>query len=128
VQNAVAELAPRDAAILVPPPFHPIVRRDAIYGLLQTWMPSGLGTEEVLRRLALPDRDRLGTEAVRRELEASRPAVVLFTGRREIFYSDEQSAAIASYLGDHASEYRRVVGLAPPVWVRADLVPGSRAE
>jgi hypothetical protein len=63
---------------------------------------------------------------MRRELGDG--ALVLFTGRREVFYSDEQTAAIAGYLEAHASEYRRVVGIAPPLWLRADLVPTARAE
>ena len=125
VQNAVLELAPRGARVMVPPPFHPVARRDAFYGLIQTWMPSGLTTEETLRRLALPAGERLGATVYRRELEASRPAVVLFTGAREYFYSDEQAGAIAGYLADHASEYRRVVGLEPALWVRADLVAAA---
>jgi hypothetical protein len=130
VQNAVLELAPRDQPILVAPPFHPIVRRDAVYGLIQTPMPSGATTEETLRRLAVPVAARFGTEVVRRELETSRPAVVLFTGRPEFFYSGEQAKAIAGYLADHAREYRRVVGIEPALWVRADLVGAEavRAE
>jgi hypothetical protein len=121
-QHAVLELAPPDEPIAVPPPFHPIARKDAFYGLIHTWMPSELTTEETLRRLALPHRERVGTPAYRRELEQSRPAVVLFTGERETWYSPEQSAAIADYLGDHANDYRRVDGLSPAIWVRADLV------
>jgi hypothetical protein len=125
VQNAVVRLAPPDQPILVPAPFHPIVRRDAIYGLLRTSMPSGLTTAEVMRRLALPHHDRLGASAIRRELEANRPAVVLFTGQREDFYSDEQTDAIAGYLADHAGEYQRAAGIAPPLWVRGDLVAAA---
>jgi hypothetical protein len=130
VQNAVIELAPSDEPILVAPPFHPIVRRDALYGLIQTPMPSGVTTEETLRRLGVPAAARFGTEVYRRELEQSRPAVVLFTGQPEFFYSGEQAKAIAGYLSDHARDYRRVVGLEPALWVRADLVAaaGPRAE
>jgi hypothetical protein len=124
-QHVVLELAPPDARIVVPPPFHPIARRDAFYGLIHTWMPSGLTTEETLRRLALPNHERVGTAAYRRELEESRPAVVLFTGGREISYSPEQSAAIAGYLVEHAGDYRRVDGVAPALWVRADLLVAS---
>jgi hypothetical protein len=68
--------------------------------------------------------------AIRRDLEANRPAVVLFTGQREDFYSDEQTDAIAGYLADHAGEYQRAAGIAPPLWVRGDLVAAGpeRAE
>ena len=128
-QRAVIALAPAGERIAVPPPFHPVTRRDAFYGLIHTWMPSGLTTEETLRRLALPHHERLGAPAYRRELEQSRPAVVLFTtGGREGFYSPEQSAALAGYLDDHARDYRRVDGLSPALWVRADLVVASPAQ
>jgi len=125
VQRVILELAPPEARIAVPPPFHPIARRDAFYGLIQTWLPSGVTTEQTLRALALPHADQVGEPAYRRELEASRPAVVLFTGRREFFYSPEQAAAIDDYLTAHADEYRRVVGLEPALWVRADLVAAA---
>jgi hypothetical protein len=128
VQRVVLELAPPDARIVVPPPFHPVARRDAFYALIHTWLPSGLTTEETLRRLALPHADRLGERAYRRELESSRPAVVLFTGRPEFFYSPEQAAAIDGYLREHAGDYRRVLGLEPALWVRADLVAAAAAR
>jgi hypothetical protein len=129
LQNAIIELAPRGERILVAPPFHPIVRRDALYALIQTPMPSGVTTEETLRRLALPAAARLGTEVYRGELEASRPAVVLFTGQPEFYYSPEQAKAITGYLADHAHEYQRAGGLEPTLWVRADLVASDpRAE
>jgi hypothetical protein len=125
-QHAVLALAPPGERIAVPPPFHPITRHDALYGLIHTWMPSGLTTEETLRRLGLPHHERLATAAYRRELEQSRPAVVVpFTSGRDAFYSPEQSAAIAGYLGDHAHDYRRVDGLSPALWVRADLLVAS---
>jgi hypothetical protein len=125
VQRVILELAPPEARIVVPPPFHPVARRDSFYALIQTWLPSGVTTEETLRELALPHADRLGEPAYRRELETSRPAVVLFTGRREFFYSPEQAAAIDGYLQEHADDYRRVVGLEPPLWVRADLLAAA---
>jgi hypothetical protein len=130
VHRAILELAPPGARIAVPPPFHPIARRDAFYALIQTWLPSGVTTEDTLRRLDLPHADQLGEPAYRRQLEESRPAVVLFTGRREFFYSDEQARAIDGFLAAHASEYRRVVGLEPALWVRGDLVAArpARAE
>jgi len=101
------------------------VRRDAFYGLVQTWMPSGLTTEETLRRLALPYRERLGAAVYLRELEETRPAVVLFTDER-VLYSPEQRQAIAAYLADHARDYRRVGTITPALWVRADLVIASQ--
>jgi hypothetical protein len=125
-QHAVLELAPSDARIVVPPPFHPIARRDAFYALIHTWMPSGLTSEETLRRLALPNHQRVGIAAYREQLEQSRPAVILFTTEgRETLYSPEQSAAIAGYLVEHAGDYRRADGLAPTLWVRADLAVAS---
>lgn len=124
-QRIVLELAPPDARIVVPPPFHPITRRDAFYSLIHTWMPSGLTSEETLRRLSLPNHARVGTSAYRRELEESRPAVVLYTEGEMISYSPEQSAAIAGYLVEHADDYRRVDGLSPALWVRADLAVAS---
>jgi hypothetical protein len=127
VQRVVLQLAPEESRIVVPPPFHPVSRRDAFYALIQTWLPSGLTTEATLRHLALPHAERLGESAYRRELEASRPAVVLFTGRPEFFYSPEQAAAIDGYLRAHANDYRRVLGLEPALWVRSDLVAAGAA-
>ena len=124
-QRLVAELAPPDARIAVAPPFHPVVRRDAFYGLVQTWMPSGLTTEETLRRLALPYRERVGAAVYLRELEETRPAVVLFTDER-VLYSPEQRQAIAAYLTRHVRDYRRVGTITPALWVRADLVVASQ--
>jgi hypothetical protein len=122
VQRAVLELAPPEARIVVPPPFHPMVRHDALYGLIQTWLPSGLTTEQAMRQLELPYADRRGAAYYRQELEEHRPAVILFTGRREFYYSPEQAEAISSYLSQHSAEYRSVVGLRPTLWVRGDLL------
>ncbi len=123
VQQAILEIAPEDSTIMVPPPFHPIARRDALYGLIHSWAPNGTSPEDLLRELDLdPYQEMKQVSRYRSELEENRPAVILFTGRMEFFYSAEQAQAIATYLDAHVTEYRRLVGISPPLYVRTDLV------
>lgn len=127
VQRAIVELTEPDARIVVPPPFHPVNRHDAFYGLVHAFVPAGANTEEAMRQLDLPYRERRNTASYRRELEEQAPALVLFTGRSESFYSAEQSEAIGAYLVDHAGEYRTVVGVRPTLYMRVEPVTSQTA-
>jgi len=123
VHDMIVKLAPADSSILVPPPFHPVVRRDAIYGLIVSWSPNGVTTEELLREMDLsPYQERRNARYYLEELETSRPAVILFTGKREFFYSPEQEKAIVDYLALHGSAYRTLIGMNPTLLVRADHI------
>ncbi len=123
VQNTIVKLAPPGSPILVPPPFHPVVRHDAIYGLIDSWSPNGVTTEALLREMDLsPFQEKRGAERYLEELEANRPTVILFTGQREFFYSPEQEKAVRDYLSRHAADYRKLLGMNPSLYVRADSV------
>ena len=118
-QQLLLDLTREDDVVAVPPPFHPIFRRDALYAWTNSWEPGGYTTDRVLAAMAHPVLSPPHTqERIAADLEARPPAVAMLTGPP--FQNATFARELARFLERHRAEYAPLKRTFYPTFVRAE--------
>jgi hypothetical protein len=115
-QQRLLALSSEDDVVAVPPPFHPIYRRDALYAWTNSWEPGGYTTDRVLAAMAHPVLSPPHTaERIAADLEARPPAIAMLTGPP--FQNATFARELSRFLERHRSEYARLDATFYPTFV-----------
>lgn len=108
-----------DARVAVPPPYHPVARRDTFYAWVRTIDPGGYGTEALMQDLDRPPFSaRLTPAWYLRELDANPPAAIGLDPRGRLAFTPGQRATLQAWLARHGDEYVALQGGPAPVLLR----------